>query len=277
MNHNYKLLIFDEIDSTNSEAIRIAKATIGAYRGENYAILAKTQTKGRGRSGKNWQSMSGNFHASLLLKPIKELEFFPQLSFVTSLAVYDCISFLSMLPLHERQHCEIVKQPGTSMQQPSFNHQYTGSNNLYIKLKWPNDVLVNGKKISGILLESINIENNIYIIIGVGINIARRPTNINKPTTSLVNENFLSLSPKTLLNLFITNFEKYYQIWQKEEFTFIRNLWLQNAYKLNEEVTAKDGERIITGIFKDIDALGRIILLLPSKEVISLEAAELIL
>ena len=74
----FKLIVFDKLDSTNSEAMGMAQ---NAKVDSNYAILAKSQTNGRGRSGKNWQSRSGNLHVSLLIKPDKELKLLPQLSF----------------------------------------------------------------------------------------------------------------------------------------------------------------------------------------------------
>ena len=181
----FKLVLFDEIDSTNSEAIRIAK---NGKIDSNYAIFAKSQTKGRGRSGKNWQSTFGNLHVSFLIKPNKKLELLPQLSFITALVVYDTIK--------------------------SFKPND-------IKLKWPNDILVNGKKIAGILLESIKVANNYYLIIGIGINIIYHPTNIDQPTTSLVNENLPYIEPRMLLEILVKNFEKYYQIWDNESFSFV--------------------------------------------------------
>lgn len=227
----FKLIVFDEIDSTNSEAMRIAKSN---KVDSNYAVLAKSQPKGRGRSSKNWQSRSGNLHVSLLIKPDKELELLPQLSFVTALAVYDSV-----------------------------------------KLKWPNDVLVNGRKIAGILLDSVKVEDNYYIIIGIGINIAYHPIDIDQPTTSLISENLPPIEPQALLKILIENFEKYYQIWDNNGFSFIRKKCLEHAYKLHENISVKHQNDIVTGLFKDIDNTGRIILQLPSKKIISFSTAEL--
>lgn len=240
---NYKLLVFNEIDSTSSEAIRIAKRD---KPDRNYAILAKSQTKGRGRSGKNWQSTSGNLHTSLLIKPKCELELLPQLSFVTALSVYDTLCY----------SCE-------------------SGNPLTINLKWPNDILVNGKKISGILLESVKIEDTYYLIIGIGINITYHPDNIDQPTTSLLNENLPTIDPQALLEILIENFEKYYQIWNKDGFSFIREIWLKHAYKLHKNITVKHQNNLITGTFKDIDPTGRIILQLSSKKIIYFSTADL--
>ncbi|ARD86750.1 biotin--[acetyl-CoA-carboxylase] ligase [Rickettsia bellii] len=259
----YKLFVFDELDSTNLEAIRIAKSN---KPDRDYIILAKSQTKGRGRSGKNWQSTLGNLHVSLLIKPNKELELLPQLSFVTALAVYD--SMVHVIPWLDHGIQKINEIP----------IQACGMTPLVLKkiqLKWPNDVLVGGKKISGILLESVKVEDAYYLIIGVGINITYHPINIDQPTTSLVAEELPIITPQALLEILIENFEKYYQIWEKNGFSFIRGTWLKHAYKLHENISVKYQNNIVTGTFQGIDSIGRIILQLPSKKILSFSTAEL--
>ncbi|MCC8418531.1 MAG: biotin--[acetyl-CoA-carboxylase] ligase [Rickettsia endosymbiont of Glossina mortisans submortisans] len=260
----FKLIVFDGIDSTSSEAMRTAKSGIVD---SNYAVLAKSQTKARGRSGKNWQSRVGNLHVSLLIKPNKELELLPQLSFVTALAVYDCMS--------SRGLSTGSSKPTTNGAVSCFLDPVGGLRDDIIQLKWPNDVLVNGRKIAGILLESVKVENNYYLIIGIGINITYHPDNIDQPTTSLISENLPPIEPQALLKKLIKNFEKYYQIWHNNGFSFIRESWLKHAYKLHENISVKHQNKLITGFFKDIDNTGRIILQLPSKKIISFSTAEL--
>ncbi|ABV84849.1 biotin--[acetyl-CoA-carboxylase] ligase [Rickettsia massiliae] len=254
----FKLIVFDKLDSTHSEAMRMAQNTkVDA----NYAVLAKSQTNGRGRSGKNWQSRSGNLHVSLLIKPDKELELLPQLSFVTALSVYDSITSLC------HSHSALCHSRES-------RHDIRNENNI-IQLKWPNDVLINGRKIAGILLESVKVENNYYLIIGIGINITYHPDNIDQPTTSLISENLPPIEAQALLEILIENFEEYYQIWHSNGFPFIRKKWLEHAYKLYENISVKYQNDIVTGLFKDIDNTGRIILQLPSKKIISFSTAEL--
>lgn len=255
----YKLFVFDELDNTNLEAVRMAKNN---KPDQDYIILAKSQTKGRGRSGQHWHSPSGNLHTSLLIKPNKELELLPQLSFVTALAVYDSVNALCYFAPHLGHSCE------------SRNALEKGRNDT-IHLKWPNDVLVGSKKISGILLESVKVKDVYYLIIGIGINITYHPIHIDQPTTSLVKENFHIITPQALLEILIENFEKYYQIWEKENFSFIRETWMKHAYKLHENISVKYQNDIITGTFQGIDSIGRIILQLPSKKILSFSTAEL--
>ncbi|ADE30062.1 biotin--[acetyl-CoA-carboxylase] ligase [Rickettsia prowazekii] len=255
----FKLIVFDEIDSTSSEAMRIARHN-KVY--ADYAIFAKSQTRGRGRSGKNWQSRLGNLHVSLLMRPDKELELLPQLCFVTALAVYDTI-------------LSCILYAGSNQLINNFNAVSVCPQNYSIQLKWPNDILMNGRKIAGILLESVKMDNNYYLIIGIGINITYHPENIDQPTTSLITENLMHVVPKALLKILIKNFEKYYKIWHHNGFPFIRKKWIEHAYKLNENINIKYRNDIVTGLFKDIDNTGNIILQLNTQEIISFSTAEL--
>ncbi len=236
----YKLLVLDEIDSTNSEALRIARTCPS----ENYVIWAKNQTKSRGRNGKIWYSNLGNLHVSILLRHNINLAYIPQLSFIVSIAVYKTINSLA-----------------------------SKSKNS-IQLKWPNDILVNAKKISGILLESISLNNNNYLVIGIGININTNPINIGQVATNLSNENIEIRSLEEMLNLLMINFEKYFAQWKKEGFNKIRQYWLRRAYMLNKQITVNNGNSKVTGIFKNIDENGAIKIQLSSGDIITLLSAE---
>ncbi|MDD9334790.1 MAG: biotin--[acetyl-CoA-carboxylase] ligase [Rickettsiaceae bacterium] len=229
----YKLLVFDEIDSTSSEAIRMAKTCPDG----NYVILAKNQTKSRGRNSKIWHSSLGNLHVSILLNHKINLSYIPLLSFVMAIVVYKTINSL------------------------------TASSENSIKLKWPNDVLINDKKVSGILLESISINDNNYLIIGVGINVKGSSLNIDQLATNLSDENIEVKDLEYLLELLMINFEKYFSRWKQEGFSKIRQYWLKRAYKLGKTVTVNDGNTKISGIFKDIDENGSIRIQLASGQV----------
>ncbi|WP_342271400.1 biotin--[acetyl-CoA-carboxylase] ligase [Candidatus Tisiphia endosymbiont of Parasteatoda lunata] len=226
----YNLLIFDEIDSTSCEAVRMAKTCPDG----SYVILAKNQTKSRGRNSKIWHSSLGNLHVSILLNHKINLSYIPQLSFVMAIVVYKTINSLS------------VRSENS------------------IKLKWPNDVLINDKKVSGILLESISINDNNYLIIGVGINVKGSPLNIDQLATNLSDENIEVKDLEYLLELLMINFEKYFSRWKQEGFSKIRQYWLKRAYKLGKMVTVNDGNTKISGIFKDIDENGSIRIQLAS-------------
>lgn len=222
---SYNLLILDEIDSTNSEAVRLAKTGIAG----NFVILASSQTMGRGRHGKHWYSEPGNLYVSLLLDKNIIVGKQPQLSFVTALAVYETIEYLAKKSK--------VK--------------------LDIKLKWPNDVLINSGKVAGILLESINLGQKNYLIIGLGINIKTNPQNIDQLSTNLTTEGGIAGENLIgVLNIFMHHFEQHFLDWQHQGFIKVRLNWLKRAYKLKELITIDDGSTRISGIFQDIDVTG---------------------
>lgn len=238
----YNLLIFDEIDSTNSEAIRLAKSAVTG----NFLIWAKSQKAGRGRYGREWHSPIGNLYMSLLLDEDIDIINQAQLSFVTSIAVYETIEFLAQN--HNRQ--------------------------LDIQLKWPNDVLINGKKIAGILLESIRVGGKSYLIIGLGINIANSPKNIEKPATSLLAQGLDTQSVDEVLNIFVNSFDKHFVDWNQSGFTKTRLSWLEKAANLGKIITIDDGRNKISGKFNDIDSVGNIRIILDTGEVKSLSTGE---
>lgn len=225
----YKLLVFDEIDSTNSEGIRIAKTCPN----ENYVLLAKNQTQSRGRTNKTWYSSLGNLHSTILLHHHIDSQYISQLSFVTAVAVHSTITAL-----------------------PSKK-----TNNII--LKWPNDVLINNKKVSGILIESI--KN--YLIIGVGINIIVSPVSVDQEITNLSSEGITLLNPEEVLGIYITKFEKYFNIWKNQGFSKIKQYWLKASYKLGEQITINDGNAKVTGAFMGLEIDGAIKLQLPSGEI----------
>ncbi|MCC8397882.1 MAG: biotin--[acetyl-CoA-carboxylase] ligase [Rickettsia endosymbiont of Labidopullus appendiculatus] len=238
----YKLLVFDEIDSTSSEAIRMAKACSDG----NYVILAKNQTKSHGRNSRIWHSSLGNLHVSILLNHKINLSYIPQLSFVMAIVVYKTINSL------------------------------TASSGNSIKLKWPNDILINDKKVSGVLLESISINNNNYLIISIGVNIKESPVNIDQLATNLSDENIEVKDPEYLLDILMINFEKYFSRWKEQGFSKIRQYWLKNAYKLGEIVSINDGNTKISGIFKDIDENGSIRIQLDDGKIVTSLSSEIL-
>ena len=139
LHFDYRLVTVDTVDSTNAEAKRLAAE--GEEKSPDGTIIwAKEQTDGRGRRGRKWHSPPGNLYCSLILRPDVALAKAAELSFVAGLAVFDALGS--------------VGEPG---------HQ--------VHLKWPNDVLLNGGKVAGILLESIGD----FLAIGIGVNLAHAP------------------------------------------------------------------------------------------------------
>jgi BirA family transcriptional regulator, biotin operon repressor / biotin---[acetyl-CoA-carboxylase] ligase len=239
----YSLISYEEIDSTNSEALRLASAGISG----DSIILAHNQTGGRGSKGRYWTSIPGNLHASILLENKFSLKKNSQLSFVIANAVFQAINYLAKL-----QNIEIDMQ-----------------------LKWPNDILINDQKVAGILLESISIRDKNYVVIGFGINLKHAPV-LNNKAICLTDLGIKINSADEFLNILMGKFERLYQQWKIDNnFIKTRKDWMRHAYKLNKVITIDDGARRISGVFKEIDLDGAMRLQLASGQYCNIVAGEL--
>lgn len=155
-----ELIAFDSISSTNDEAKKMA---VGGVQGSTI-IWSKEQTSGRGRASKKWVSPPGNLYSSIILRPTADLVDCTQISFLPALAIGDLIV------------------------------RY--SKDLEYSFKWPNDVLLNEKKVSGILLEagSWKTPTDCWVVVGCGLNLSSFPVSVRFPSTSLFQESGLNLS-----------------------------------------------------------------------------------
>ena len=197
---NFTISEYEELTSTNDLSLELAKK----YQiGNNNIIIAKKQINGHGRYGRSWESKSGNLFFSLTLIPKKQIKNPALLSFVSAISLSKSINDLSL------------------------------NNSINILHKWPNDVLVNNKKIAGILLKSdISSQKDQIIVIGIGINLNSNPKNSNFISTNLFQENIEYNNYKEILIKFLDHFSKFYDKFNNFGFEPIRNLWLQNSFKL---------------------------------------------
>lgn len=216
-----------QIDSTNEEARRLARA--GAV-GPAW-ICADTQTAGRGRRGRAWMSEPGNLFCTLLLAPGCPMPKAAQLSFVTALAVHDAVTAAG---IHGAD------------------------------LKWPNDVLIEGAKVSGILIESAprgpgHEDTDPLLAIGIGINIACAPDNTPYPATSLA-AHAIAVEPLRLLTLVATAFATRLNQWNKGAgFADIRTAWLERARAIGGAITVRLHDETIEGEFVSLDDDGALV------------------
>lgn len=223
----YALKHFDEINSTNEEARRIASA---GGKGPLW-IIADRQTAGRGRRGRVWESPPGNLAATLLIDPGKPAAECAQLSFVTAIAAADMLSALA----------------------PHAN----------IRVKWPNDVLADGKKIAGILLESASsgAAPPQWLAIGIGINLKHFPPQTEFPATSLAALGAEEPpTPGDALTALAASFAKWYETWRGRGFAPIREAWLARAAGLGARIVARLSNGEATGVFEGLDETGALIL-----------------
>lgn len=224
LTQEYRLVQFDEIGSTNEEAKRLAE--LGAEDGT--LIWARRQTGGRGRRGRAWESERGNLFVSLVLRqscaPLRAA----QLTFVAALAVRDMLSI------------------------------YLG-NKESIACKWPNDVLVEGRKISGILLESSTAGSGVieWLVLGVGINLRHHPDIVGRhPATSLHAEGAGDVDVSTALEQFVEAFSRRRAEWLGYGFKAIRESWLSHAYGIGRTAHIAFESESQAGVFTGIDEGG---------------------
>ncbi len=221
----YGLKRHDRIDSTNEEAKRLAKD-----HPEPLWVMAHEQTAGRGRRGRVWTSDRGNLFASLLIRPECPGTRAAELSFVAALAVYDALS--RQAALAGRLGC-----------------------------KWPNDILIDGKKISGILLESATALRRVldWVVIGIGINITSFPQDTPYPATSLQAEGVEASAEDVMAHL-AAAMAANLTVWRDQGFGTLRETWLARASGLGEKITVRLGGRTLSGIFETLDDTGALIL-----------------
>jgi BirA family transcriptional regulator, biotin operon repressor / biotin---[acetyl-CoA-carboxylase] ligase len=223
----YRLVPYDTVGSTNDEAKRLAHA--GAEEGT--LVWALEQTAGRGRRGRAWASPPGNLYASLILRPRCPVDQAAQLGFIAALAIGDTLG--------------------------SICGRLEG-----LSYKWPNDVLLRGRKIAGILLESELGAGAApeFVVVGVGINLVSSPRDTAFPATSIAEEDLGIVSPGAALESFARHFQAWAEHWRKEGFGPIRAAWRSHAAALGEPIRVHLEPTTLHGRFLDIDQHGALLL-----------------
>ncbi|MFD1197455.1 biotin--[acetyl-CoA-carboxylase] ligase [Brucella gallinifaecis] len=221
---NYRLEFFPVVGSTNAEALERANA---GDTGRLWFVSPK-QESGRGRRGRTWTAPEGNLAATLLLVDHFEPQIAATLGFVAGLALADAVD--AVLP-------------------------QTIAAKVNISLKWPNDVLVDGAKLSGILLESTLLpEGRFGIAVGMGTNVVAAPQGLPYAATS-INELGANTDAATLFLALSDAWCHYHRIWnQGRGLNTIRELWLKRAHGLGQPVAMRLNGRIVEGVFETIDS-----------------------
>jgi|TARA_B110000263_G_scaffold227961_1_gene220666 BirA family biotin operon repressor/biotin-[acetyl-CoA-carboxylase] ligase len=221
----YNLIRLDIVDSTNAEALRLAQSeALG-----NTLVWAKEQTHGRGRRGRTWVSPIGNFYCSLLLYPNQAPDQFAQLAFVAALALSDAINAVAP--------------------------------KIRVEIKWPNDLLVDGRKIAGILLEgNVNeTSKRRSLVVGMGVNVTSHPKNPGSiQATSLAREGSKA-EFYDLLNPAAHGMGRWIGIWNAQGFGPIRSEWMNRAVGIGGEVEVRMAEKTVAGVFQSVDDSGALV------------------
>ncbi|BET35188.1 MULTISPECIES: biotin--[acetyl-CoA-carboxylase] ligase [Wolbachia] len=267
----FRIYHYKEVPSTNKEALGLIEKGIS----NETIIIADKQAEGRGRTGKSWISPEGNLYASLIINQEKNVSKLTELTFVTALAVGNTL--LSLNFLNNQTHCGVIPVRDTGIHTFSSGSQCQSTgmtrdqfiNDLNLQHKWPNDILIDGKKISGILLEKKS--NSNWLIIGIGINVNHAPL----PGTTCISNYGESVSYMDLLKELIINFNKLRKQWLFDGFYAIREMWLKKAFKMNEQISVKLADKLYEGIFADIDKSGKLVLQQKDGSLIYFDAGEL--
>jgi BirA family biotin operon repressor/biotin-[acetyl-CoA-carboxylase] ligase len=219
-----RLTAHDVLGSTNAEALALARC---GERGPLW-VVARRQTAGRGRRGRAWVSEPGNLFATLLLTAPGPAVQWPQLSFVAALAVHDAIT------------------------------RAAGGRAQRLTIKWPNDLLLDGAKVAGILVEGQGgaAARTDAVVVGIGVNCASHPRGIEFPATDLARlpceRLFTALSGAMA--------ERLVQWDEGHAFAAVRADWLARAGGLGSTLRVRLSGREVSGRFDGIDAAGNLIL-----------------
>lgn len=225
------VLWLDETDSTNAEARRRAEA------GETGPlwIAARRQTAGHGRRGRTWFTKEGALAATLLTTSTRSVTDSAGISFVAALAVHEMIARYAPESL--------------------------------VGLKWPNDVLLDGHKVSGILVEAGAMREGIWLAVGIGVNLAAAPVHVDRPATSIAQhlrpEYRQPPTPDEALKVLAEAFERWSGIWDKEGLAPILKAWTHRSVGIPGPCTVRLTEDTLLGTAEGLDSEGRLRLRFP--------------
>ncbi len=217
--------VFTRLDSTNAEGLRLgADLTAPTW------LLALEQTAARGRRGRPWVNPAGNFAASLVMRPPEPVARWALRSFAAALALDEALQTLG------------VPAPALS-------------------LKWPNDVLLNGGKLAGILLETAGP----VLVIGIGVNLAAAPVPDELepgavPPVALGPKTGVTVTPEALLDALAPAYAGWEGRLRSFGFAPLRSAWLARAARLGETIRARTGTAEHTGTFRTVDPEGNLVL-----------------
>lgn len=228
---------FDLLSSTNVEAARYAEENSP----DGTVLLADAQTAGKGRLGRTWVSPPGvNLYCSIILRPPMPPYCAPQLTFLSAVAVVQTISSCSGLPA---------------------------------TIKWPNDILINGRKVAGLLNElSAETERIKHVILGIGINLNMTsdqfPQGLRAPASSLLLEGAGQQDRLALLRQLLRNLDSLYSLYLSEGFEPIKQLWLLQSSTIGRQVEIlNDGKPAFTGLATGLAENGALLVTLGTGQV----------
>ena len=236
----YTLVALDEVPSTNDEAARLAAE--GAADGT--VVWARRQSAGRGRRGRQWVSPEGNLYCSVVLRPDVRLTRAAGLSLVAAVAAGDMVA--GFLPGRAVEH------------------------------KWPNDILVDGAKIAGILLEASGSPHGKvdWVVVGCGVNLAVHPVAEGLAATDLGRERGAPVTAEEALAALMESLRRWRGRWETAGIRPVRDAWLARARGLGEAIAVRLPREEISGRFEGLDETGALLLRLADTTVRTISAGD---
>jgi BirA family biotin operon repressor/biotin-[acetyl-CoA-carboxylase] ligase len=225
----YRPIYFPSVGSTNDEARKLAEQ--GAAEGT--LIRAGEQTAGRGRRGRGWQSPPGNLYLSLVLRPGKPAAEASQIGFVAAVALAEALGDVGI----------------------------AGGR---VRLKWPNDVLVDGAKVAGILIETSAAIGSApeWLVLGMGVNVAHAPADTPYPAATLRTA-MPALTVEAALEALAARLAGWYGRWLAQGFGPVRAAWLGRAVGLGAAIEVRLERQTLTGRFAALEEDGTLLLEQP--------------
>jgi len=234
---------FDAVDSTNE----LTKHLLSQGEPEGTVIVADSQAQGKGRMGRTWFSQKEmGVYLSLLLVPRIPVDRVHQLTLMTAIAVVETLNAFSR---------------------------------TRATLKWPNDVLIKGKKISGTLSENVVSGKHSGVVIGIGINVnhSQFPAPLDCLATSLLMENGETTDRKRVIATLLENFDREYQSYCRQGMTGIAGRWTQHSEMFGKKIRVTQGQERFSGTALRLDDSGCLVVLTESGKEVSLDSGEVTL
>jgi BirA family transcriptional regulator, biotin operon repressor / biotin---[acetyl-CoA-carboxylase] ligase len=236
----YRGIFLETVTSTNSWLLDRARDGEPSH----LWVQAARQTAGRGRQGRGWMSEPGNLYASLLLYDPAPVERLGELPLVVALALHDALVDLLPPPLRPE-----------------------------LLIKWPNDLLVQGAKIAGILVESAVFSGRRAVVIGCGVNAAHHPQTPLYPATDL-SSLAVPTPPDVIFERLAGSLARRLAEWTNGPFANLRTAWMARAKGVGQPLRVRLANRELSGVFEDMDIAGRLVLRLDNRQIEAISAGD---
>ena len=224
----FELIKLDTVGSTNDE---LRQRAVKSKANEGLVIWSLEQTAGKGRQKRNWVSKPGNMYCSVLFRPDCAMSEAAQIGFLPVIAAGEALAGIL-------------------------------GNAALLRYKWPNDLLLNRKKIGGALLEAGVGQNGLasWVVVGCGLNLQHYPNETRFPATSVKDEIGKDIEISLIVEAYLQSLSNWYGRWQEEGFEPVRKAWLASAHTFDEPLIVESGTDKMSGTFLDLDENGALLI-----------------